>query len=115
MSVYILDKKINHEELAKIATETFDSLVKGAADVEKEKIAIGGEWHSECQEILVNQGSDGRNIWGFNIHLDQPKENHLEFFSLINIKPSLGIKDMEIQDEKVKQAIKIIVDKFIEQ
>ncbi|MCX6789639.1 MAG: DUF5674 family protein [Candidatus Gribaldobacteria bacterium] len=114
MSIYILDKKINREDLAKIAKETFDSLVKGVADVEKEKIAIGGEWHSECQEVLVEQGSDGRNVWGFNIHLDQPRESWLEFFSLINIKPSLGSKDMEIQDENIRQAVKTIVDKFIE-
>ncbi len=114
MSVYILDEKISQEELVKIAKETFDSLVKGAADIEKEKIAIGGEWHSECQEALVGQGSGGQNVWGFNIHLDRPKESWLEFFSLINIKPSLGTKDMEIQDEGVRQAIKTIVDKFIE-
>jgi len=114
MAVYILDKKINREELTKIAKETFDSLVKGAVDVEKEKIAIGGEWHSECQEMLVEQGSDGRKVWGFNARLDQPKEDRLEFFSLINIKPSLGVKDMEIQDETVKRAIKAVVDKFIE-
>ncbi|MDD5750445.1 MAG: DUF5674 family protein [Candidatus Pacebacteria bacterium] len=114
MSVYIIDKRISCEDLAKIAKETFDQVVKGAADIEEGRIAIGAEWHSECQEALVEQGSDGRNVWGFNIHLGQLKENRLEFFSLINIKPSLGIRDMEIKDENIKQAIKAIVDKFIE-
>lgn len=114
MPVYVLDKRISCEELGKIANETFDSVVKGAVDIKQEKIALGGEWHSECQEMLVNQGSDGREVWGFNIHLNQAKENRLEFFSLINIKPSLGIKDMEIKDMTIKEAIKKIIDKFIE-
>ena len=113
MRVYILDKKINWEELEKIAEETFGSVVKAATDIEKRRIALGGEWHSECQELLVEQGSDGRNVWGFNIHLDRPRNDWLEFFSLINIKPSLGVKDMEIKDENIKQAIRAIVDEFI--
>lgn len=114
MPVYVLDKKIDLKELERIAKETFCSVVKAAADVEKEKIALGGEWHSECQEALVNQGSDGREVWGFNIHLNQPKETRLEFFALINIKPCFKIKNMEIQDEDIKGAIRAIVDKFIE-
>ena len=113
MAVYILDKKIDLKELERIAKETFGSVVKAAADIEKRRIALGGEWHSECQEVLVEQGSDGRDVWGFNIHLGQPKESWLEFFSLINLKPSLGVKDMEIKDENIKRAIRAIVDKFV--
>lgn len=113
MEVRIIKEKISEEELKKIAQDGFGTVVKIAVDVEKEIMAVGGEWHSECQEALVESGSSSKDVWGVNIHLWKPREEELEFFALINIKPSEGNYEMEILSAEIKQKIRIILEKLI--
>ena len=110
----LLKDQIGKEALEEIAKQGYGHLVKIAVDIKKETIALGCEWHSECQSILTEDGSLAQDVWGANIHINQPKEERLEFHSLINIKPSLLHKEMEIQDEDLKGKITKITDKFIQ-
>ena len=80
---------------------------------EKEILALGGEFHSDCYEALIENGSQAGNVWGFNIFPDLPKERCLEFTSLINIRPNLGNRSMEIQNEEIRQKISKIIEKII--
>ena len=114
MKIKIIKEKISKSQLEEIAKQGFGTIVKMAIDIENELIALGGEWHSECQEALVKNGSSTENIWGANINFNAPEENRIEFNSLINIKPTLGSQKMEISDEKIKKQIKQIVDKLVE-
>ena len=114
MMVKILQQKISRIELAEIASEGYGSVVKMAVDIKKEKIALGGEFHSDCEAVLVENGSEPVNIWGANIYLDRPEKERLEFIALINIRPVFNNRSMEIQDIALKEKIQQIVDKFIE-
>jgi len=114
MMVRILQQKISQAGLVGIAKEGYGSVVKLAVDIEKEKIALGGEFHSDCEAALVENGSEPVNIWGANIYLDRLKQERLEFIALINIRPALDNRSMEIQDVVLKEKIQRIVDKFIE-
>ncbi len=114
MTVKILQKKISQTELSVIANEGYGVVVKMAVDVSREKIALGGEFHSDCEAVLLEDGSEPVNIWGANVYLDRPKEERIEFIALINIRPSLNNRSMEIQDAALKEKIRKIVDKFIE-
>lgn len=113
MEIKIIDKQINIEELRQIAKEGFGDFVKGVCDIEKEVLAMGGELHSDCYEALIENGSHGGDIWGFNIFPDLPKERCLEFTSLINIRPNLGNRSMEIQSEEIRQKIAQIIEKIV--
>ena len=110
MNIKIVKEKITLGELKKIAKEFYTDMIKGAVDVESEIIALGGEYHIDASTILTNTGSKQDNIWGFNIVFDKPKEERLEYTALINIKPAVGNRDMYIQDEKIRDKIKEIVD-----
>lgn len=113
VKIIVIDKQINIDELRQMAKEGFGDFVKGVCDLEKEMLALGGELHSDCYETLIENGSQAGNIWGFNIFPDISKERCLEFTSLINIRPNLGNRSMEIQSEDIRQKIAQIIEKIV--
>jgi len=114
MEIKIIKKKITKEELKKITQEGYGNTLKAVVDIEKEIIALGGEFHSDANALLIEkEGSNQRNIWGLNISPNKPEKQWIEFVSLINIRPADNNFDMEIQNPKIKEKIKQIVDKLI--
>jgi hypothetical protein len=113
MEIKIVEKEINIDELREMAKDGFGDFVKGVCDLEKEILALGGELHSDCYEVLIENGSQAGSIWGFNIFPDFPKERAVEFTSLINIRPNVGNRSMEIQNEEIRQKIAKIINKII--
>ena len=108
MTIKIIKEKIKIHELGK-------DTIKAVVDIEKEIMALGGEFHSDANSLLIEkEGCSQRNIWGFNIFPDKPKDQWIEFVSLINIRPADNNFDMEIQDPEIKKKIKEIIDKLIE-
>ena len=59
------------------------------------------------------EGSNGQDVWGANFHPFEKKDRRLEYIALINIKPSVGNRDMEIGDPAVRDKIKKIVEKLL--
>jgi hypothetical protein len=114
MRIEIIKERIEKEDLKKLTREGFGVLVKVAVDVKKEILAMGGEWHSEGQDLLVVQEhSQGQDVWGINFHPFEKGERRIEYIALINIKPALGNRKMEIEDSGIRKKIKEIVEKLI--
>lgn len=110
----IIKEKINNKELRLFLGKPFDDMIKFVVDVEKEIIVLGGELHSDAEQVLLENRSKQKNLWGGNIYPDQKSEFQLEYESLINIRPSQNNRSMEIQDEALKNKIKNIIEKLIE-
>jgi len=89
-------------------------MVKGVVDVKQKIIALGGELHADAEGVLLRNNSNQKDLWGFNIYLDKPKEKRLEYTSFINIRPSQGNRSLEIHDENLKNKIHKIIDSLIE-
>ena len=116
MEIKIIKEKISEEEFKKIAQEGFGDIIKGVVDIKKEIIAVGGELHSDEQELLIDkEGSKSENLWGINIYPAKLREQWLEFNSLINIKPLFGNSSMEIESSEIKEKIKEIINKLVQQ
>ncbi len=88
-------------------------LIKGVADIEREMIALGGDWHMDANVVLLADGSEQKNVWGFNIRPDNNGDKILEYTSLINIRPALDNREMEIQDKGVRDRIRKLVANLI--
>ncbi len=76
--------------LAHVAERTFGDLglVKAAVDVERRVMAIGGGLHVDEQAVLLNDGSQQRDVWGINLYPAQyGSPDWLEFDSTINLRP----------------------------
>ena len=112
--IKILENKISIEEVKKLADFWYGTMIKGAVDVEGQRVALGGDYHIENSELLTSTGSKFEDIWGFNIRFEENSNGVLEFDSMVNIKPNLGNRSRNISnDEIIKKATEIIY-KFID-
>lgn len=110
MNIKIIKDKITLAEAREIGKEFYDEMVKGVMDIDREVCALGGEYHIDAGNVLIEDGSKQNDIWGFNIVFTTDGGYFLEYTAMINIKPALGNRDMEIKDEKVREKIKKIVE-----
>lgn len=78
---------------------------KAAVDIKRRAVSVGGEFHVDNMEELVQDGSLPKDVWGINIYPD----GHIDFISLINVRPAQGNKTMDITDENTRNMIKEIV------
>jgi hypothetical protein len=109
----IIDKPIKRSKVKKMAQALFGNLVKAVVDIEKEIMAIGGELHSDEEALLLENGSDQRNLWGINLYPDVDDDQWIEFDSMINLRPSQGNITRGLNDQKIRKKIAKIVGKLI--
>ena len=88
-------------------------LIKGVADLEQKIIALGGEWHMDANNVLIADGSEQKNLWGFNIYPDEKGDAAIAYESLINIRPAQGNKSMILEDQALCMQIRSIVKKLV--
>lgn len=108
----IITEKISLKELDEMAKNMFGNLIKAVVDIEKKIMAIDGELHADEETLLLQNGSEQKNLWGINIYPEE-KENFIEFDSMINIRPSMGNKTRTVEDQAIKKMIVQIVDDLI--
>lgn len=114
VNIQIIRQKIGQEELEKLAREIYGELVKGVVDVERKILALGGEYHIDSNEILIADGSNQSQVWGINIYLNKNKGSRIEYHSLINIRPAAGNPTAILEDKKLQEKIRTIVDTLVE-
>ncbi|MEK7596425.1 MAG: DUF5674 family protein [Patescibacteria group bacterium] len=113
MPIKIIDKKITESELREIAKDFYVDMIKGVVDIEREILAVGGEYHMDANTILVESGSKQQNIWGFNWYFNKTGDERIGYISLINIRPGQGNKTMEVQDASLRDIMKRIIFKYL--
>jgi hypothetical protein len=110
----IIKDKISIEELKKMAEKTFGNLIKAVVDVEKKIMAVDGELHSDEEALLIENGSEQKNLWGINIYPEIKDENWIEFDSMINLRPSQGNRSRGVDNPEIRKKIIEIVNNLIE-
>ena len=113
MEILIVREPISHATLAPLAEAWHQTLVKGVADLGRGIVALGGEWHMDANVILLAEGSQQRDVWGFNIYPDERGDAALEYVSLINIRPGQNNREMELRDEALRERLREIVATLI--
>ena len=111
----LIDQAISLDKLKEIVSIGYGNMVKAVADMDKGLLVIGHEMHFEGEEYLLDQGSEQKNLWGFNIYPDSAKQDWFEFNSMINIRPNDGNKSHGVESEMVQAKIKEIVYKLIQE
>lgn len=111
-NIIIFRSNINLDDVKKIAAETFGEMAKAVIDIDRNIIAVGGELHADAEAVLLEDGSSQANLWGINIYPDKSPDEQIEYTSLINIRPSIGNRSQEIEDQKIRDQIRRIVDQM---
>ncbi|MBF0619461.1 MAG: hypothetical protein HQL19_04780 [Candidatus Omnitrophica bacterium] len=107
--IKIVDDQISREELVILADETFKTMVKGVADLERRVIAVGGSLHADAEALLLENGSRQQDLWGFNINFNDTLESSLEYTSMINIRPKDGNMSMHIKRVDICEKVLALV------
>ena len=109
----ILENPITIGQLQTIAEALYGDMVKAVADVSAGRIAIDAELHSDLEQLLLSNGSEQENLWGFNLYPGADEEDFVEFDSLINIRPRQNNMSRSIDSENIKKEILEIVNRYI--
>lgn len=111
--IIIVRDVVNVETLNDLAEKWHHVLIKGVVDIKQGIVALGGEWHMDANNLLIENGSQQSDIWGFNIYKDETGEDALEYISLINIRPAQNNRSMEVEDDSIKNKMKEIIQKIV--
>ena len=111
--ILIVREPVSVSAVQDLAQKWYGDMIKGVADVEKGTVALGGDWHIDANTVLIADGSQQSNVWGFNIYVHERGDAALEYQSLINIRPAQGNRDMELQDAALRQKIHSIIERLI--
>ena len=112
-AIVIVTSRIERSELARLVELYFEDMVKYVVDVRKRVAAVGGELHADGVRLLLDDGSQQRDIWGANYYPGVGPERCIEYTALINIRPSQGNRSMEIQDTDTREQVRAITFELI--
>ncbi len=87
--------------------------MEGVVDIEREILAMGGEYHMDANMVLIENGSQQHNVWGFNWYFNRTGDDRIEYVSLINIRPAQGNRAMEVRDATLRDTMKVIIMKYL--
>ena len=112
----ILNEIITLSRLSEIESEMYfndDDMIKAVADIDKGLLALNAPLHSDLEQMLLDNGSDQRSLYGFNIYFD----GEIEYDSMINPPrnreagyPRVG---RGVADPVAREKIRELVNKWI--
>jgi hypothetical protein len=115
MRMEVIDKQVPLEYLRQLAQDGFGDLLKAVVDVDRRIMAVGGELHADEEAVLLERGSDQRDLWGINIYPDLPGDDRIEFDSMINIRPAQGNRSRGVDEQATRETILKILEELIQE
>ena len=108
-------EKISIEELKKMAPKMFGNIVKAVVDIEKEIMVVDAGMHADEEQLLLEEeGSKQENLWGINLYPDKFEDKKwIVFDSMINLRPSYGNRTRGVDDPRMQEKIRIVVNKLV--
>jgi len=107
--VRIVRSGLARAELAALAEGQFGDMVKAVVDVARGVMAIGGELHADEEAVLLDDGSRHSDLWGINLYPGAHDAGWIEFDSMINVRPAQGNRSRDVEDERLREAIRSVV------
>jgi hypothetical protein len=103
--VHLLDMPATPAQLTDML-EAHGSFIKLAVDVERGVVAGGGDYHADCEEALLADGSEQEDVWGADWH---PGSRDVTFSALINVRPRQDNPSLNIRDRELRRRVEKVV------
>ncbi len=113
MRIVDRDHPITLDELREMAAAMFGDLVKAVVDIDRGRVAVDAELHSDEEASLLESGSEQKNLWGINLYPGLQGADFVEFDSMINLRPSRGNRSRGVGDPAVRERILAIIDMLV--
>ena len=112
--IVVLHRLIERELLARLVHAWFGDMVKYVVDLERQRAAVGGQLHADAAQVLLADGSRQVDLWGANYYPGLGS-NAIEFTALVNIRPAQGNRSMEIEDESIRERVRLLTERLLGQ
>ena len=109
MSIHLIREKASEQEIENML-KFLETYIKAAVDIKQGILAGGGIMHADCEAMLIECGSQQKDIWGANW---DPETQTVQFEALINIRPRDNNRAMEIQDPTIRVKVKQVVEALL--
>ncbi|HLB48515.1 MAG TPA: DUF5674 family protein [Anaerolineales bacterium] len=109
MPIHLLRERATPQQVQEMLAR-YETLIKIVVDIRRKMLAGGGEMHADCEAILLDDGSEQDDLWGANWW---PKDQRVEFESLINIRPRLNNRSVILQSEELRQPVEAITRQLL--
>ena len=97
---------ITLSELNDMAASMYGNMVKAVVDVERGILVVDSELHVDEEQLLLEQGSNQKDLWGINLYPQKyGSDGFIEFDSMINIRPRQQNMSRGIENEEIKKCI----------
>lgn len=110
----IVRDRVTLAELGAMAHAMFGDFVKVVVDVERGIAAVGGDLHSDEEQILLEDGSAQEHLWGVNLYPAVSGDDWVEFDSMINVRPWQGNRSRGVDDAATRAAIASVLNRLVQ-
>lgn len=107
--IHLLRSRATRQQLDEML-EALDLYVKLAVDIQRGILAGGGALHVDCEEVLLDDGSQQEDIWGADWI---PSTQQIRYEALINIRPRQNNPAMMILDPSIRDRVAEIVQRLL--
>jgi len=108
--IIVLDRKITPEEFEQ-SREIYNDYIKSVIDIEKNVLAVGGEFHIDCEEVLIERGSKLENLYGGGYRVSTKE---VEYMAMSNYKPNFNKTTYEIMDPVIRDQLYKLTKEYLE-
>ncbi len=109
MPIQMIRERATATQIAEMLEE-YGTLIKLAVDVERGILAGGGEMHHDCEQVLLENGSEQRNLWGANWY---PDIQQVRCEALMNIRPAQNNPSMLILNPHIRERVTQIAEQLL--
>ena len=107
--ILIIRERATKEELDQML-EMWRVFIKIVVDIERGILAGGAELHYECEQKLLKDGSNQKDLWGADWC---PYTREIVFESIINIRPRLNNRTMMVESPIIREKITNITEQLL--
>lgn len=109
MAIHLLRQPATDQQVREML-EAHETYIKVAVDVRRGLLAGGGEFHADCESVLLEDGSRREDVWGADWI---PAEQAVRCSALINLRPRTN-PSMEIQDPAMRGHVETIACRLLQ-
>ena len=106
--IHILQEPATPEQITEML-EVHRFYIKTVVDIRRQILAGGGEMHSDCEAVLLDNGSLQSDIWGASWN---SISQEIFYESMVDLRPRQN-RSMQILDVAICEQVKQIIDKLL--
>lgn len=106
--IHILQEPATPEQTAEML-QANRFYIKTAVDIRHQLLAGGGEMHSDCEVVLLDNGSQQEDLWGTSWN---PISQEIFYESMVNLRPRQN-RAMQILDPDIREQVKQIIHRLL--